>query len=140
MDFDIEVCRRFVESGMSRDWHNPGHNEQNALDAMIVNHVHLRFCNAFHCLSPLAVGLNRHDNRLRASRGRGACTIRVVVHAKTHGNDFSFHFAHGGEHLGMKRVRNAVSLERGNNELGQVVAAVCILSAFPSWREILDIR
>lgn len=28
MHLDVEVCRRFIESGMGRDWHDPVCNER----------------------------------------------------------------------------------------------------------------
>lgn len=60
--------------------------------------LHFRLCDVLDFPSPVAIGLDSHDDRLGASRRHGAgSSVRCVVQFQAHRDDLGFHLADGGE-------------------------------------------
>lgn len=126
MHFDLEVGCTLVEGCMGRSGNNTAtytirdHTLRNFRE-----YSHLRLRDTFCSPCPIPVSFDGHDDGLSSTRRRSSRAIRVVVHPKTHCYDFRFHLSDGREHVRMQRIRDAVAFERSDEDLAEVVSAVC---------------
>lgn len=91
------------------------------------------------------MGLDRHDDTLRSSRGHCSSAGWVVEHPEkhrisylvrlenislnlpqAHRYDLGFHLPDGREHIRVQRVRDAITLICRYNERSHILSAICI--------------
>ena len=86
---------------------------------------HFRLGDALDIPRPISVRLDSHDDRLGTTGRHRASPIGVTVHLQAHGDNLGLHLANRREDVRVKRIRDSVAFERGNDHLGKIITPVC---------------